>query len=235
MKKQKVISEKEITVDDIKIKVIKKTNMKNLYLRVKQGSGEIVLTAPKVSDEYIMQFVRTKLEVLRQHIEDSKKRNTDSDKKFVDGEKHFLWGKAYTLRVVDSKDFPAMSENEIFIYVKDLSDSKEIERNLNEFYRRELRLKLETFLKLAEDMTGVSPNEVRIKNMKTRWGTCNIRDKRVWVSLNLAKYDEICLLYILIHEFTHLKEKNHTKRFYKILDETFSMRKECDEMLKIKL
>lgn len=235
MKKQRVISATVITFDGIKIKVIKKTNMKNLYLRVKQGSGEIVLTAPKVSDEYIMQFVRTKLEVLRQHIEDSKKRNTDSDKKFVDGEKHFLWGKAYTLRVVDSKDFPAMSENEIFIYVKDLSDSKEIERNLNEFYRRELRLKLETFLKLAEDMAGVSSNEVRIKNMKTRWGTCNIKDRRVWVSLNLAKYDEICLLYILLHELTHLKEKNHTKRFYKILDETFSMRKECDEMLKIKL
>lgn len=235
MKKQRVISSTVITFDGIKIKVIKKTSMKNLYLRVKQGSGEIVLTAPKVSDEYIMQFVRTKLEVLRQHIEDSKKRNTDSDKKFVDGEKHFLWGKAYTLRVVDSKDFPAMSENEIFIYVKDLSDSKEIERNLNEFYRRELRLKLETFLKLAEDMAGVSSNEVRIKNMKTRWGTCNIKDRRVWVSLNLAKYDEICLLYILLHELTHLKEKNHTKRFYKILDETFSMRKECDEMLKIKL
>lgn len=234
MKKQRVISSTVITFDGIKIKVIKKTSMKNLYLRVKQGSGEIVLTAPKVSDEYIMQFVRTKLEVLRQHIEDSKKRNTDSDKKFVDGEKHFLWGKAYTLRVVDSKDFPAMSENEIFIYVKDLSDSKEIERNLNEFYRRELRLKLETFLKLAEDMAGVSSNEVRIKNMKTRWGTCNIKDRRVWVSLNLAKYDEICLLYILLHELTHLKEKNHTKRFYKILDETFSMRKECDEMLKIK-
>lgn len=235
MKKQRVISATVITFDGIKIKVIKKTSMKNLYLRVKQGSGEIVLTAPKVSDEYIMQFIRTKLEVLRQHIEDSKKRNTDSDKKFVDGEKHFLWGKAYTLRVVDSKDFPAMSENEIFIYVKDLSDSKEIERNLNEFYRRELRLKLETFLKLAEDMAGVSSNEVRIKNMKTRWGTCNIKDRRVWVSLNIAKYDEICLLYILLHELTHLKEKNHTKRFYKILDETFSMRKECDEMLKIKL
>ena len=234
MKKQRVISSTVITFDGIKIKVIKKTSMKNLYLRVKQGSGEIVLTAPKVSDEYIMQFIRTKLEVLRQHIEDSKKRNTDSDKKFVDGEKHFLWGKAYTLRVVDSKDFPAMSENEIFIYVKDLSGSKEIERNLNEFYRRELRLKLETFLKLAEDMAGVSSNEVRIKNMKTRWGTCNIKDRRVWVSLNLAKYDEICLLYILLHELTHLKEKNHTKRFYKILDETFSMRKECDEMLKIK-
>lgn len=232
---RRIVSEKEIIVDGIKIKVIKKTNMKNLYIRVKRGGEEVVLTAPDVSDEYILNFAKKNIEVLKKHISDEKKRSATSDKKFVDGEKHFLWGKPYILRVVDSKDFPAMSEREIFIYVKNPDDSKEIERNLNEFYRRELKLKLETYIKLAEDMARVSSNEVRIKNMKTRWGTCNIKDRRVWVSLKLAKYDEICLLYILLHELTHLKEKNHTKRFYKLLDETFSMRKECDEMLKTRL
>lgn len=235
MRKQRVISEKVITVDDIKIKVIKKTNMKNLYLRVKQGSGEIVLTAPKVSDEYIMKFIEKNIDVLKKHIEDLKKRNLGTDKKYIDGETHFLWGRPYTLRILYSKKHLSKGDNEIFIYVKKADDSEEIKRKLNEYYREEIKIKLATFVDMAKNMTGVSPNEVRIKNMKTRWGTCNIRDKRVWVSLNLAKYDEICLLYILIHEFTHLKEKNHTKRFYKILDETFSMRKECDEMLKIKL
>ena len=235
MRKQRVISEKEITVDDIKIKVIKKTNMKNLYLRVRQGSGEIVLTAPKVSDEYIMQFVRTKIEVLRQHIEDSKKRNTDSDKKYVDGETHFLWGRPYTLRVLDSKKHSTKSGDEIFIYVKNVDDSKEIKRKLNVFYREEMKIKLANFVQMAENMSGVSPNETRIKNMKTRWGSCNVRDRRIWLSLNLAKYDESCLLYILIHELTHLKEKNHTKRFYELLDESFSKRKECDEILKKRL
>lgn len=209
--------------------------MKNLYLRVKQGSGEIVLTAPKVSDEYIMKFIEKNIDVLKKHIEDLKKRNLGTDKKYIDGETHFLWGRPYTLRILDSKKHLSKGDNEIFIYVKKADDSEEIKRKLNEYYREEIKIKLATFVDMAKNMTGVSPNEVRIKNMKTRWGTCNIRDKRVWVSLNLAKYDEICLLYILIHEFTHLKEKNHTKRFYKILDETFSMRKECDEMLKIKL
>lgn len=235
MKKQRVISSTVITFDGIKIKVIKKTSMKNLYLRVKQGSGEIVLTAPKVSDEYIMKFIEKNIDVLKKHIEDLKKRNLDTDKKYIDGETHFLWGRPYTLRILDSKKHLSKGDDEIFIYVKKADDSEEIKRKLNEYYREEIKIKLATFVDMAKNMTGVSPNEVRIKNMKTRWGTCNIRDKRVWVSLNLAKYDEICLLYILLHELTHLKEKNHTKRFYKILDETFSMRKECDEMLKIKL
>lgn len=235
MKKQRVISSTVITFDGIKIKVIKKTSMKNLYLRVKQGSGEIVLTAPKVSDEYIMKFIGKNIDVLKKHIEDLKKRNLDTDKKYIDGETHFLWGRPYTLRIIDSKKHLSKGDDEIFIYVKKADDSEEIKRKLNEYYREEIKIKLATFVDMAKNMTGVSPNEVRIKNMKTRWGTCNIKDRRVWVSLNLAKYDEICLLYILLHELTHLKEKNHTKRFYKILDETFSMRKECDEMLKIKL
>ncbi|MFR9279333.1 MAG: M48 family metallopeptidase [Ezakiella coagulans] len=235
MKKQRVISSTVITFDGIKIKVIKKTSMKNLYLRVKQGSGEIVLTAPKVSDEYIMKFIEKNIDVLKKHIEDLKKRNLGTDKKYIDGETHFLWGRPYTLRILDSKKHLSKGDNEIFIYVKKADDSEEIKRKLNEYYREEIKIKLATFVDMAKNMTGVSPNEVRIKNMKTRWGSCNIRDRRVWVSLNLAKYDEICLLYILLHELTHLKEKNHTKRFYKILDETFSMRKECDEMLKIKL
>lgn len=235
MKKQRVISATVITFDGIKIKVIKKTSMKNLYLRVKQGSGEIVLTAPKVSDEYIMKFIGKNIDVLKKHIEDLKKRNLGTDKKYFDGETHFLWGRPYTLRILDSKKHLSKGDDEIFIYVKKADDSEEIKRKLNEYYREEIKIKLATFVDMAKNMTGVSPNEVRIKNMKTRWGTCNIKDRRVWVSLNLAKYDEICLLYILLHELTHLKEKNHTKRFYKILDETFSMRKECDEMLKIKL
>lgn len=235
MKKQRVISSTVITFDGIKIKVIKKTSMKNLYLRVKQGSGEIVLTAPKVSDEYIMKFIGKNIDVLKKHIEDLKKRDLGTDKKYIDGETHFLWGRPYTLRIIDSKKHLSKGDDEIFIYVKKADDSEEIKRKLNEYYREEIKIKLATFVDMAKNMTGVSPNEVRIKNMKTRWGTCNIKDRRVWVSLNLAKYDEICLLYILLHELTHLKEKNHTKRFYKILDETFSMRKECDEMLKIKL
>lgn len=209
--------------------------MKNLYLRVKQGSGEIVLTAPKISDEYIMKFIGKNIDVLKKHIEDLKKRNLGTDKKYIDGETHFLWGRPYTLRILDSKKHLSKGDDEIFIYVKKADDSEEIKRKLNEYYREEIKIKLATFVDMAKNMTGVSPNEVRIKNMKTRWGTCNIRDKRVWVSLNLAKYDEICLLYILIHEFTHLKEKNHTKNFYEFLDNSFSMRKECDEILNKRL
>lgn len=77
-------------------------------------------------------------------------------------------------------------------------------------------------------------SEFRIKNMKTRWGTCNIRDKRIWLSLSLAKKPPICLEYVIVHELSHLYEKGHNKRFYTILDSYFQGRKEAESLLKIK-
>ncbi len=71
-----------------------------------------------------------------------------------------------------------------------------------------------------EDKTyvGVSVNEIRIKQMKTKWGTCNIKAKRIWINLELIKKPVYCIEYIVVHELTHLIEKNHNKRFKEIMD-----------------
>jgi len=49
--------------------------------------------------------------------------------------------------------------------------------------------------------------------MKTKWGSCNQKYRRVWLNLELAKKPLQCLEYIIVHEMTHLLEKNHTPEF----------------------
>ena len=56
-------------------------------------------------------------------------------------------------------------------------------------------------------------NDFGIKLMKTRWGTCNIRDKRIWINLELAKKNLRCIEYIVVHEMVHLLEKYHNQIF----------------------
>jgi hypothetical protein len=60
--------------------------------------------------------------------------------------------------------------------------------------------------------------EFSIKKMKTKWGTCNIKAKRIWLNLELAKKPVHCLEYILIHEMIHLLERHHNDRFIAHLD-----------------
>ena len=54
--------------------------------------------------------------------------------------------------------------------------------------------------------------------MKTKWGTCNIEQKRIWVNLELAKKPTHCLEYIVVHEVIHLLERHHNDRFLAYLD-----------------
>ncbi|MNR35497.1 hypothetical protein D3C85_1533480 [compost metagenome] len=65
---------------------------------------------------------------------------------------------------------------------------------------------------------GVQSNEFGIKRMKTKWGTCNIEAKRIWLNLELAKKPIQCIEYIIVHELTHLIERNHNSKFVAIMD-----------------
>lgn len=65
---------------------------------------------------------------------------------------------------------------------------------------------------------GVQANFIGIKQMKTRWGSCNIRDKRIWLNLELVHMPEGCIDMVLVHELVHLHERNHNARFYALMD-----------------
>ena len=54
--------------------------------------------------------------------------------------------------------------------------------------------------------------------MKTKWGSCNIQAKRIWLNLELAKKPFECVEYILVHELVHLLERHHNQRFRSLMD-----------------
>ena len=69
-----------------------------------------------------------------------------------------------------------------------------------------------------ETKMNVLVNEFGVKKMKTRWGTCNLKAKRIWLNLELAKKPAQCLEFIVVHEMVHLLERNHNDRFISLLD-----------------
>src|SRR5690554_7589576 len=65
---------------------------------------------------------------------------------------------------------------------------------------------------------GVAASDWGVKRMKTKWGSCNIQAKRIWLNLELAKKPPECLEYILVHELVHLLERKHNERFKGYMD-----------------
>lgn len=65
---------------------------------------------------------------------------------------------------------------------------------------------------------GVAASEVRLRQMRTRWGSCNVRTGRIWLNLELARHDGACLEYVFVHELVHLIERGHGLRFKALMD-----------------
>ena|ERR1022692_27427 len=80
---------------------------------------------------------------------------------------------------------------------------------LQKWYRQQLRNHLPQLIAKWEPTIGVKIAECRIKKMKTRWGSCNVAARRVWLNLELAKERPSCL----VHEMVHFLERHHNDRF----------------------
>ncbi len=87
-----------------------------------------------------------------------------------------------------------------------------------EAYRAALKEQIAVLLPMWEERTGLYCNEWRVKDMKTRWGSCNVRDKRIWLNLQLVRYPAECLEYVIVHELCHLQVSNHGAEFKALLD-----------------
>ena len=69
-----------------------------------------------------------------------------------------------------------------------------------------------------EAIIGQPLAEWGIKKMKTKWGSCNIPARRIWLNLELAKKPPERLEYILVHEMIHLLERRHNDSFRAHMD-----------------
>ena len=106
-----------------------------------------------------------------------------------------------------------------------------LELALERWYRTEAaKLINERADKLSSNM-GVSYKRIGIRGQKTRWGSCS-RKKNLSFNWKLIMAPEPVLDYVIIHELTHLKEMNHSKRFWKLVASYCPGWQDCKNWLK---
>ncbi len=209
-----------ITIENITI-TLERKNIKNMYLRILPPNGEVKVSAPLfLSDEDIANFIKSKKDWIlkkQKYINDN---DIKPPLKYDNGETHYLWGKEYTLQLISNKNIkhPLIDKEKSIIYlpVPKRSTIDKRQKLLNEFYKSEMKNAIPQVLDKCTKIVGKSPNEVKIRSMKN-WGNCN-KNKRITLNLNLAKKDQECLEYVMIHELCHLIEFNHGKKFKELMD-----------------
>lgn len=222
-----------IELDGVEIS-IKKKKMKHMYLRVLPPDGRVLVTAPNsFSDEMIREFVFSKRFWILEQRKRFEGQKVSEKHRYVTGGRFDLWGKEYELLVQESaRPYQVvLSGDRIVMQTGKDSTTEQREQLLNEWYRLQLKQAMPAVLQKCEKLTGLSVNEWRIKNMRTRWGTCNVAKKRIWLNLQLAKKSPECLEYVVVHELVHLLERGHNARFYGYMDRFYPNWKEVRERL----
>ena len=210
-----------IVVGGITIQVVRKA-IKNLHLGVYPPNGRVRVAAPlAVSDEAVRLAVVGKLGWIKRQRLKFENQPRQSIREMVSGESHYYLGRRYRLRVVNQAGVGRIHFPNSITMELQIPQSAGIEtrlRVLDGFYRGRLRELVPPMLDKWQKELGVQVAEWGIKKMKTRWGSCNSRARRVWINLELAKKPVACIDYLVLHELVHLVERNHGDRFIALMD-----------------
>ena len=82
------------------------------------------------------------------------------------------------------------------------------------YYRQHLAEAIPALFAKWQPIVGATANEIRLKKMHTRWGSCNTRARRIWLSVYLPAYPIACTEYVIVHELCHLHHANHSRAFW---------------------
>lgn len=210
------ISQENIQVADVAIDVIRK-DIKNMHLAVYPPTGRIRLAAPTKTDaEVIRLFAISKLGWIKKHIKNFKNQSRETPRDYIPGESHYFEGRRYLLNVIERKGYNKIdvkNHKELNLFIRPNSTKEQKARVFKEWYRKQLKAQVPDIVEKWEKVIGVEVNDWGVKHMRTKWGTCNIEEKRIWVNLELAKKPKNCLEYIIVHELVHLLERNHNDKF----------------------
>ena len=211
----------QITISDLVVDVVRK-DIKNLHLAVYPPHGRVRVSAPLlVDDEAVRLAVVSRLAWIQRQQAMFENQQRQSAREYVTGESHYYWGNRYLMNVIYEDAPPKVvirNKTKLDLYIRPGSDTAQRERVLLAWYREQVKAAIPPLIEKWEATIGVDVAEWRVRRMKTKWGTCTIEARRIWLNLELVKKPPRCLEYIIVHEMVHLLERHHNDRFTGYMD-----------------
>ena len=214
-------SSQVIRVSNISVEIVRK-DIKNIHLGVYPPEGNVRISVPRhITNENVRLAIVSKLSWIKKRQEEFKKQPRQTEREYVTGESHYYQGRRYILEVVERHGKHSLSLKNNAKMLLQISPGTTKENRalvVNDWYRRNIKTVIVELLKKWQPIIGKDVKSWGVKKMKTKWGSCNIADRRIWINLELAKKSPECLEYILVHELVHLHERHHNDNFRHLMD-----------------
>lgn len=217
--------------------------VKNINMRVK-ADGSVSVSAPnRVSAKFIDDFVRSRYDFIKNSVErlsSERKYNFseyDDAKIYENGDKLSFLGEELTVEIrLGSEDSVSVLDGKLVITTFDTKSTDYIQKLLRNFYYnstvslfKELN---DEVSQLFSDKFGIGKVPIKLRKMKSRWGSCHVTDGFIVMNTRLIFYPKECARYVFVHEYSHFIEPNHSPRFYAVVSSVMPDYKVSSDKLK---
>lgn len=212
-----------------------RNGLKSHYITVERGNG-VVLKGEPVSVEKSQQLILKKAKWI---IDKLNLVETIEDGDIVTGSRIQYLGRKYYTQIFQDTTINSVSidfnESKFKITVPDNYTQEQIHQSLKEFFKVKAMEKITPRVKKWSKETGLNYDGLRFIQMNKRWGSCT-PSNNIHINIDAVKLPWSLIDYLIVHELTHTKIKNHSKEFWLELSKHLPNWKKLDEqMLGMKL
>jgi len=212
-----------IQLGEVAIAVTRK-DIKNVHLSVHPPNGRVTLVAPTgTRTEVARAYAISRLGWIRDQQAKLRGQSREPSRQFVERESHYLWGRRYLLSVREEEARPSvqLSHRRITLTVRPGSGREKREAVMQEWHRSLLHGEVPKLIRRWEPQLNVRVAGYFLQRMKTKWGSCNHRARKIRLNTELVKKPRDLLEYVVVHEMLHLIAPTHSEQFVTLLNEHF--------------
>ena len=186
--------------------------------------ASIQVDAPEgEADERIHRAVLKRARWIRNHVQSARERREHAlPRTYVSGESHFYLGRRYQLKVLAPNGDGArvrLLRGRICVETE-RREADVVRKCLYGWYRDRA---YEVFSRRLDAVADTIPwlknhPQIGLRSMRRQWGSCS-PSGQVLLNPHLVKAPRDCVDYVITHELCHLREHNHSPRYYRLLGE----------------
>jgi predicted metal-dependent hydrolase len=152
---------------------------------------------------------------------------------WVDGEHLLYLGQDIQLSIVKNRSNKALflDANTLIMATPTPDNHALIHRKVVQWYQKQAMADFARRLTILATKLGVPTPPLTLSNAKSRWGSCNSRGE-VRLNWRLLQASPSIINYVICHELAHLKQMNHSAKFWAVVESLFSDYKQAENSLK---
>jgi len=209
----------------IRYTIVERPGRRTLGIEVYPSGSVIVLRPRNCADRVLEERLKKRAKWISNQLTHFRQYGSSAPfHQYLSGESYRYLGRQYRLRIVGAQNGTSstirLTRNDLLVSVRSRKTQNQVKSLLDKWYLQRagdyfnsvLDVKFEPFEK-----RGHGRPRIFIRQMKRRWGSLS-ESGLMTLNVRLIQAPKVCVEYVIVHELCHLVHRDHSSKFWKLLD-----------------